>query len=38
VLQNPAPFEARQSAPLTLIFRDAGTVTIQAAITAPGTS
>jgi copper(I)-binding protein len=37
VLQDPAPFENRQSVPLTLTFRQAGTVTIQATVTAPGT-
>jgi copper(I)-binding protein len=37
VLQDPAPFETRQSVPLTLTFRHAGTVTIEAAVTAPGT-
>jgi copper(I)-binding protein len=36
VLQDPAPFETRQSVPLTLTFRHAGTVTIQATVTAPG--
>ena len=37
VLLDPAPFETRQSVPLTVIFRHAGTVTILAAVTAPGT-
>ena len=37
VLQDPAPFETRQSVPLTVTFRHAGTVTILAAVTAPGT-
>jgi copper(I)-binding protein len=37
VLQDPAPFETRHSVPLTLTFRHAGTVTIQATVTAPGT-
>jgi copper(I)-binding protein len=37
VLQHPASFETRPSVPLTLTFRHAGTVTIQAAVTAPGT-
>jgi len=37
VLQHPAPFEASSSVPLTLTFRNAGTITIQAPVTAPGT-
>ena len=37
VLQEPAPFETRQSVPLILTFRHAGTVTIEATVTAPGT-
>ena len=37
VLQEPAPFETRQSVPLILTFRQAGTVTIEATVTAPGT-
>ena len=37
VLQHPAPFETASTVPLTLIFRNAGTVTIQATVTAPGT-
>jgi copper(I)-binding protein len=37
VLENPAPFEDRGSVPLTLVFRDAGQITIDAPITAPGT-
>jgi copper(I)-binding protein len=37
VLIDPAPFENRASLPLTLTFRHDGTVTIQAAVTAPGT-
>ena len=37
VLQDPAPYEASKEVPLILVFRDAGTVTIQAAVTAPGT-
>jgi copper(I)-binding protein len=36
VLRDPSPFENRQTVPLTLTFRDAGTVTIDAAVTAPG--
>ncbi len=37
VLQDPAPFETSSTVPLTLTFRNAGTVTIQATVTAPGT-
>ena len=37
VLQDPAPFETSATVPLTLTFRHAGTVTIQATVTAPGT-
>ncbi len=37
LLQHPDPFETTATVPLTLIFRDAGTVTIDATVTAPGT-
>jgi copper(I)-binding protein len=37
VLRNPAPFENSASVPLILTFRHAGTVTIEASVTAPGT-
>jgi len=37
VLEDPAPFETSSSVPLTLIFRHAGTVTIEATVTPPGT-
>jgi copper(I)-binding protein len=37
VLQDPSPFETLPRVPLTLTFRHAGTVTIQAEVTAPGT-
>ena len=37
VLRDPAAFEASQSVPLILTFRHAGTVTVEAAVTAPGT-
>ncbi len=37
VLQDPVPFESLSSVPLTLTFRHAGTVTVQATVTAPGT-
>ena len=37
VLQYPAPYENQPTVPITLTFRHAGTVTIDAAVTAPGT-
>jgi copper(I)-binding protein len=37
VLENPAPFEDRQSVTLTLVFRHAGQITIDAPVTAPDT-
>jgi copper(I)-binding protein len=37
VLQDPVPFETSAAVPLTLTFRYAGTVTIDAPVTAPGT-
>ena len=37
VLQDPQPFETLATVPLTLTFQNAGTVTIQATVTAPGT-
>jgi copper(I)-binding protein len=37
VLENPAPYEATRAVPLTLVFRNAGTVTIEAPVTPPGT-
>jgi copper(I)-binding protein len=37
VLQDPSPYESQSAVPLTLTFRHAGTVTIDAAVTAPGT-
>lgn len=37
VLEEPSPFEARQTVPLTLVFRHAGQFTINAPVTAPGT-
>jgi copper(I)-binding protein len=37
VLENPSPYEATRDVPLTLVFRNAGTVTIQAPVTPPGT-
>jgi copper(I)-binding protein len=36
VLQQPSPYESRATVPLTLTFRHAGTVTIDAAVTGPG--
>jgi copper(I)-binding protein len=37
ILENPSPFEATRDVPLTLVFRDAGTVTVEAPVTPPGT-
>jgi len=37
VLEHPLPFEATSDVPLTLVFRNAGTVTIEAPVTPPGT-
>jgi copper(I)-binding protein len=37
VLDNPSPYEATKDVPLTLVFRNAGTVTIDAPVTSPGT-
>ena len=37
VLEDPLPYESHSEVPLTLVFRDAGTVTIQAPVTSPGT-
>jgi copper(I)-binding protein len=37
VLQDPSPFEASGQVPLTLVFRDAGAITIEAPVTGPGT-
>ena len=37
VLQDPAPFETAGTVPLILTFRNAGIVTIEATVTAPGT-
>ncbi len=37
VLENPSPYEATRDVPLTLVFRNAGTVTIEAPVTPPGT-
>jgi copper(I)-binding protein len=31
------PYEATRDVPLTLVFRNAGTVTIEAPVTPPGT-
>jgi copper(I)-binding protein len=36
VLQQPSPYESRVTVPLTLTFRHAGTVTIDATVTGPG--
>jgi copper(I)-binding protein len=37
VLEDPLPFEASKSVPLTLVFRHAGQITIEAPVTGPGT-
>jgi copper(I)-binding protein len=37
VLADPAPFETSGTVPLILTFRHAGTVTVEATVTAPGT-
>jgi copper(I)-binding protein len=37
VLENPAPYEATTDVALTLVFRNAGTITIEAPVTPPGT-
>ena len=37
VLEDPLPFENSRGVPLTLVFRHAGEVTIEAPVTAPGT-
>jgi len=36
VLQQPSPYESRATVPLTLTFRHAGTVTVEATVTGPG--
>jgi copper(I)-binding protein len=38
ILMDPTPFETRAAVPLTLTFRHAGTVTIDALVTPPGSS
>jgi hypothetical protein len=37
VLENPVPFESDGDVPLTLVFRHAGQITIDAPVTPPGT-
>jgi Cu+-exporting ATPase len=37
LIEHPVPFETRQTVPLTLVFRHAGQVTVDATVTAPGT-
>ena len=37
VLRQPSPYESLATVPLTLTFRHAGTVTIEATVTGPGT-
>jgi copper(I)-binding protein len=36
VLEHPDAFESSRQVPLTLVFRSAGTITIEAPVTAPG--
>ena len=36
VLEDPVPFENNAGVPLTLVFRHAGQVTVEASVTAPG--
>jgi copper(I)-binding protein len=36
VLENPLPFEDSKAVPLTLVFRHAGQITIEAPVTGPG--
>ncbi len=37
VLQDPAPYDSQGTVPLILTVRDAGPVTVEATVTAPGT-
>jgi copper(I)-binding protein len=37
LIEHPVPFENRRTVPLTLVFLHAGQVTVDAAVTAPGT-
>ena len=37
VLQDPVPFEGSRAVPLTLVFRNAGQITVDAPVTVPGT-
>jgi copper(I)-binding protein len=37
VLEDPIPYESSKDVPLTLVFRHAGPVTIEAPVTGPGT-
>jgi copper(I)-binding protein len=37
LIEHPVPFENRQTVPLTLVFRHAGQVTVDATVTAPFT-
>ena len=38
VLQDPEPYERTTEVQLTLVFRDAGTITVEAPVTIPGTA
>jgi copper(I)-binding protein len=37
LIEHPVPFENRQTVPLTLVFRHAGQITVDATVTAPFT-
>jgi copper(I)-binding protein len=37
LIEHPVPFENQQTVPLTLYFRYAGQITVDATVTAPGT-
>jgi copper(I)-binding protein len=37
LIEDPQPYEDDQTVPLTLVFRNAGAVTVDAKVTAPGT-
>ena len=37
LIEHPVPFEKRQTVPLTLVFRQAGQITVDATVTAPFT-
>ena len=37
LVERPVPFENRRTVPLTLVFRNAGQITVDATVTAPFT-